>query len=287
MSLSLHYFIMVSLVYVLMGWALYLPYRLRQLHFLSVALAGLGAYVGGVGLVELGLTWPLAFAMAVLVAALIGFVASLALAEAATFTVVIVGLTALILVRSLVENLEVFGGSVGLFGLPTPSRGPLLAVGVGVTILAGLGVFAFDRSRAGRAASACHTDRRLAEAQGFSVRRLGMAVQTMSCALGGAAGFLYMSTFRNLHPGFFAFSFLGTVVTMFFLGGHETPIGIILSAPILWGLSFVVPEHLEPWRMVFYAGVLILVLVVRPEGLVTRRLVLAGLRQVLSRRGTK
>jgi len=44
-------------------------------------------------------------------------------------------------------------------------------------------------------------------------------------------------------------------------------------APILYGLPLLFPKEIQSWRMVIYGVILILVLVLKPEGFITRRFV--------------
>lgn len=280
-------FTYISIVYLLLGWALYLPYRLRQLHFLAVACSVVGAYVGAVAMLNFAVPWWLALPLVALIGALVGFLVSLIVAEAPTFTVVIVGLTALIIVRTIASNTPYLGSSLGLFGLPAVNRGALMVVAVGLALATILCMWLFERSTLGLAARAAYSSRGLVAAQGYSIPRLGRLLQTVSCGLGATAGFLYILPFRNLFPGFFDFGFLGTVVTMLFVGGHGTPYGLFISVPVLWGLSFVLPDSIENLRLVIYAVALIVVLVFRPEGLLTRRLVVRAVRRLSSGKGDR
>ena len=47
MSLPLYYFLTVTAINILMSWALYLPYRVAHLHFLTVANMAISGYLGG------------------------------------------------------------------------------------------------------------------------------------------------------------------------------------------------------------------------------------------------
>jgi branched-chain amino acid transport system permease protein len=97
-----------------------------------------------------------------------------------------------------------------------------------------------------------------------------MLLQTLSGALGGLAGVLYLYVTRSISPGFITFRNLGLFMTILFVGGYTTPWGALLAAPVLWGLPLILPEGLQPWKNVFYAFMLIVVLVVKPEGIITR-----------------
>ena len=63
-------------------------------------------------------------------------------------------------------------------------------------------------------------------------------------------------------------------MTMLFVGGRFTQWGVIISAPLLWSINVYMPESVQKLSNYIFAGLLIIVLMLRPEGLVTRKMVL-------------
>jgi branched-chain amino acid transport system permease protein len=122
----------------------------------------------------------------------------------------------------------------------------------------------------GRAASSVFVDRELALSLGVNIKRMGIFLQTASSALGGLAGVLYLYVTRSISPGFITFYNLGLFMTILFVGGYTTQWGVLIAAPILWGLPLIMPEALQSWKNVFYALILILILILKPEGIITR-----------------
>jgi len=57
------------------------------------------------------------------------------------------------------------------------------------------------------------------------------------------------------------------------VGGYATPWGALILAPILYGLPLLAPPAIQAWRIVIYGALLVVVLVLKPEGLITRRFV--------------
>jgi len=278
MSLSLYYFVNLTAVHILMTWSLYLPYRLRRLHFMVIANMGIAAYAAGYLTTVAG--WP--FGTILPLGALLGATTALLIvpvtADAPPFTVAIVGLTLISLTTLLIENSEIFGGTLGLFGIPSIHRDPsagrllLLAVTWLCVLAVAAGIAVFERSRWGIAASIAFVDRDLAESNAVNVRQLSFFVQLAGSTIAGIAGVLYAFTMRGLFPGFFSFRYLGVLMTILFVGGYTTPWGPFLVAPLVWGIPLLLPEGLQSWRIVLYAVALIAVLMLRPEGLVTRDL---------------
>ena len=294
MSGPLFYYLCFTAIFLLASWALYLPYRMGQLHFLAVANMVIAAYFaailsgaavsgspGGASAAfdaASGQHWPFAAVLiaATLLSALIGFLVSLVLGDALCFAVVIVGFTFMYLFKTIVENTGALGRTMGMFNVPriinsTQGNRILLVIIIyAIVILTGFLLRRFDKSSLGRSASVIFTDRDLARSLGIDVKKTGILLQTLSSALGGLAGVLYLYVTRSISPGFITFRNLGLFMTILFVGGYTTHWGALLAAPVLWGLPLILPEALQPWKNVFYACMLISIILIKPEGIITR-----------------
>jgi branched-chain amino acid transport system permease protein len=299
-SAPLFYYLCFTAIFLLASWALYLPYRMGQLHFLAVAAMVISAYFGAIlsGAAASGaqtqaplLHWPFFAALlaATALSALIGFLVSLAIGDAPCFSVVIVGFAFMYLFRTIAENTDALGRTMGMFNVPRivdSSQGNrifLTIVIYAVTLLTGFLIRRFDRSSLGRAASLIFVDRDLAVSLGVDIKKTGMILQTASSALGGLAGTLYLYVARSISPLFITFRNLGLFMTILFVGGYTTPWGALLAAPLLWGLPLILPEAMQPWKNVFYALALIFIILVKPEGIITRpvlRRIALGIRKL-------
>ena len=140
-------------------------------------------------------------------------------------------------------------------------------------LLVGFLIHRFDHSRLGRAASAVFVDKDLAASLGVDIKKLGMLVQTFCCTIAGGCGVLYGFIYKSFHLDFFTFHLVGIFMTVIFVGGYATQWGALLLTPILYGVPLLFPSAIQAWRIVIYGAMLILVLVLKPEGFVTRRLV--------------
>jgi branched-chain amino acid transport system permease protein len=114
-------------------------------------------------------------------------------------------------------------------------------------------------------------DKDLAVSLGIDIRRLGILLQTFSCTLAGGSGVLYGFIYRSFHLDFFTFHLVGIAMTIIFVGGYATMWGTVLAAPLLYGIPLLFPPEIASWRIVIYGALLILVLVLKPEGFITRR----------------
>ena len=279
MSLSLFYFFTVTAVHVLMGWSFYLPYRLQRLHFTSVANMAVSAYLCGYASIEWGISFVSLLVLGTLMGALTGYLVSYAIGDAPAFTTAIVGLALISLTKIAIENSAFLGGTLGLFGIPSVAADPsmsrfrIMAVAWGSVLLVGFALFRFERSRFGLAAATIFANRDLAGTLGIDIRALAITAQTGASAIGGLAGVIYAFTMRGLFPDYFTFRYVGILMTILFVGGHTVPWGVLIATPILWGAPLLLPESVQSWRVVLYAVTLVVVLLAKPEGLVTRRTV--------------
>jgi branched-chain amino acid transport system permease protein len=275
-ALELYYFLAIVAVNILMSWALYLPYRVGHLHFIVVANMALSGYTAAWMVMSLHIPFGWALIAGFLIAGIMGYLVSLFIGDAPTFAVVIVGFTFIFIIRTVVQNTPAFGGTMGLFGLPNIGGNPvthrwvILAILYGLMIVVGFFIYRFDHSRLGRAASAIFVDKDLASSLGINAKSIGMLLQTFSCALAGGVGVLYGFIYKSFHLDFFTFALVGIAMTVIFVGGYTTQWGTIVAAPILFGVPLFFPSWLQEWRIVIYGAALILVLVLKPEGFITR-----------------
>jgi branched-chain amino acid transport system permease protein len=278
-SLPLYYFLAITAVNILLSWTLYLPYRVAQLHFITVANMAISGYTAGYLVLTFHVPFGWALVLGFVLGGAIGFLVSLFIGDAPTFAVVIVGFAFIYITRTVIQNIPAVGGTMGMFGLPDIGGSPsihrfvIITVLYGLIVLVGFIIHRFDHSSLGRAASAVFVDKELALSLGVDIRKLGMLLQTFSCMVAGGSGVLYGFIFKSFDLGFFSFSLVGIAMTIIFVGGYATMWGTVLAAPVLYGVPLLFPPAVASWRIVIYGTLLILVLVVKPEGLITRRFV--------------
>ena len=270
MSTTLRYFIGFSLIYILMTWAIYLPYRVKDLHFLTVATMATTAYFSGVAAVNWNWPFYLVLLSGLLIGAIISYFISFVTGDVPTFTVVIVGITFIFIVKTVIENTDYLGGTMGFFGIPFLEH-PLLIMG-GVTLLVAYLLFMIDHSQLGRAASVIFADREMAYSLGINVKNIGRLFQTISGGIAGSAGVLYAYFTGSLFPDFFSFHLVGTLMTILFIGGYSTMWGVIFSALLLGGVPILLPSAVSSWKILIYGVLLVAVILIKPEGLITRKL---------------
>lgn len=192
------------------------------------------------------------------------------------------------IVRIIANNVAVTNGPRGVFSIPHPPPGPP-GIGLGpvhlqfslaplpyiyLVILACLGAVALlaalQRSRVGRAWMAIREDEDAAEVMGVPTYAMKLWAFAIGASTGGLAGALYASKAGYISPVNFELLVSILVLAAVVLGGMGSTPGVVLGA---FALAFL-PEYfreLERYRVLVFGAALVVLMVVRPQGLVPSR----------------
>ncbi len=156
------------------------------------------------------------------------------------------------------------GGSLGFGGVPTYTNLFWAWLWAGLTLVI---VYRLKASTHGRAFLSVREDEIAAEAMGIPTTSVKVRAFVLSAALAGIAGALFAHELgTTLNPKELGFQKSFEVVIMVVLGGMGSLSGAVLAAAVLTVLPEVLREFSE-YRMIVYALILILVMLVRPQGL--------------------
>jgi branched-chain amino acid transport system permease protein len=167
------------------------------------------------------------------------------------------------IIRVIFQNVEFLGGALGLNGIPayTTIFWVLALVAVSVFV-----VTCLVHSTYGRGFLATHDDEIASEAVGLNTTRYKIVAFVIGAFFAGTAGGLYGHFKMTITPTGFDFTKSIEIVVMVILGGMGNTVGVILAAILLTLL----PELLRPvaeYRMIIYSLMLIILMLVRPQGL--------------------
>jgi branched-chain amino acid transport system permease protein len=167
------------------------------------------------------------------------------------------------------------GGPSGLAGIPalplaglsfdTPWKLYLLIWPAVILILI-LSASIVD-SRIGRALRALHDSEAAAESLGVNTQRLKLLIFVWSALYASLAGSLFAHTMNFIAPSSFDIMFSIKLVTMVVVGGMASIWGSLLGA----GVLTVLPEVLvffHDFEVVIFGGILMVVMIFLPRGLV-------------------
>jgi len=192
--------------------------------------------------------------------------------------VVTIGLGEIVRIALVNDVWGLTGGSNGIFGIGRPVlfgtkvRKPdeFLYLIWGFVALT---VFLFHRleqSRFGRALTYLREDPVAAEGSGINTARYRLIAFGLGAAWAGMAGTLYASKMTIISPESFSFWESVVVFLMVILGGSGSIPGVIIGAVIV----VLMPEifrDLASARMLFFGLVMMVMMVIRPQGLLPLR----------------
>jgi branched-chain amino acid transport system permease protein len=208
------------------------------------------------------------------VAALAGFAVGLPSLRLAGdyLAVVTLGFNGIILV--LIQNSRALGGAQGMTGLPTLETydTPGRAFGWVATylLLGALLLRNLRHSRHGRAFQAVRDNEIAVRSLGIDTTRVKVTAFAIGAAYAGVAGGLFAHYRASIFPSVFDLPRSVELLAMVVLGGAGSLSGPMLAGAVLTAL----PEVLRPVadiRMVLYAVLLVVMMIVRPSGLLGAR----------------
>jgi branched-chain amino acid transport system permease protein len=124
------------------------------------------------------------------------------------------------------------------------------------------------QSGTGRALRAIHTSESAAGAMGVDVSRYKIMVFVYSAVLASLAGSLYAHYLNFINPSTFDLFFSIKLLIMISLGGMHNLWGAILGTGLITFLSNEWLQYFEEYEVIIYGGILLLVTIFLPDGLV-------------------
>ncbi len=166
-------------------------------------------------------------------------------------------------VRLIFDNLQFFGGSRGLSGIPMVTTFEMVVV---ICALAVLAMVLLIKSRHGRNMIAIREEELASQAIGINVFRYKMISFAISAGYAAIGGAIYAHYLGYLQPMMFQLIKSTELTIMVIFGGLGSIGGSVVGAFVL---TFI-PElfrAFSTWRLVVYGAVVILIMATRPQGL--------------------
>jgi branched-chain amino acid transport system permease protein len=176
--------------------------------------------------------------------------------------------------RIVATNLRITGGPNGIYGIDSPSlfgyeiSSPRAVYELGIAFFVLVLVFAIrlGQSRLGRAWTSIREDEDAAEAVGVPTLRVKLLAYVMGALIGGFGGSLFAARFGTIDPTGFTYLQSVTILIVVVLGGRGSIPGVILGAVIVAGLPEML-RFLNLWRIFAFAIGLVILMLLRPQGL--------------------
>jgi len=138
-----------------------------------------------------------------------------------------------------------------------------------VLVFCAVAIFVSQRlagSRVGRAWSAMREDELAAEAMGVSTVKYKLLAFAMGAAVGCLSGALFAVQIGSIAPASFTIIVSITALAVVIVGGMGSIPGVVVGTMLLIGLPGLLDEF-EEYRLLVYGAALIVVMIMRPQGL--------------------
>jgi branched-chain amino acid transport system permease protein len=288
------------LTYVMLGWGLNIVVGLAGLLDLGyVAFYAVGAYSYALLAQAFGLSFWVCLPLAGILAAFWGILLGFPVLRLRGDYLAIVTLAFGEIIRIVLLNwVRLTGGPNGIGGIPRPSF-----FGLPFSMDGGPGTFAgffglepspvhrviflyylilvlalltnwvslrIRRQPIGRAWEALREDEIACRALGINVTTTKLTAFALGAMFGGIAGAFFATRQGFISPESFTFIESAIILAIVVLGGLGSQIGVAVAALVMIG-GFEVFRDLEEWRMLVFGAAMVVIMVLRPRGLVGSR----------------
>ena len=265
-------------VNVVFAYGGFLPLAAGQLNLGLAGFAAIGAYASAYLSNVFKLPALLAIPCAAVVAGLVALLVAVPVLRTRGIYLALATFALGQIVQAIILNLQVVGGAAGYPVTEFIRLPPIAAVAVVVVLL----VWLLFGTRFGIAVTAVHDDEQVADLMGIDVRAFQIAAFVLGSMIAAVGGALYAHHFSFIEAQYFNISLSITIVLYVLLGGTQTVLGPLLGAAVFTLL----PELLRAsaqWRYITFAAALIVIMAVRPEGIITS----AQLRRLFGWKGSR
>lgn len=248
--------------------------------FGHAAFMAIGGYTASI--LTLNFSWPLPVALvaaAVTAAVAGGLVGWLALRLSLLYLAIIT-LVFSELVNVSVSQWTYVGGASGLFGMSGTTI-PMVLTCLGIVVVY---LIVLTRSRLGLAYAAIREDEQAAMASGIRITRVAVSAFATSAAVTGVAGALSAHQQLIISPSLFGPQQSLIIILYCVLGGVEYFWGAAVGAAVL-SLLPIYFSSLADWYDILYGLLFVVLMIVRPQGLIGRTRFFDGLLARLRRGG--
>jgi branched-chain amino acid transport system permease protein len=248
-----------------------------------VAFFAIGAYTWGTlnsPFFGLHYSYWLVAPLAILLAAMAGILLGIPVLKLRGDYLAIVTLGFGEIIGRLSNNLTTLtGGAVGIYGIGAPvffdfiTNRPLEQLVYLCLACCFIVAFATGRlrdSRTGRAWAAIREDEDVAAAMGVNTVYYKLLAFAIGAAVGGLGGTIFAAQVSAISPPNFVLDLSIRVVAIIIIGGMGTIPGVIMGAIVLAGIPEVL-RAIQEWRLVLYGALLVVMMVLRLEGLLPER----------------
>lgn len=257
--------LVILCINLIFAYGIFVSAAAGQINLGGAGFQAIGAYATGWLTSMMGLPVWFSIPAAAAISALIGFLIAFPVLRTRGVYLVLATFAFGEVVSGYLLQSSIFGGAMGMVVPEHISMWVLVACTLGVTLL----TFYLMATRLGLAMRSINDDEEATVVIGVNVRAVQVAAFTIGGAFTGLSGALYAHNYGFVEAQYFN-ALLSIYVLLFVLiGGSQTAWG-----PLAGSLFFtLLPELFRvggSWRYLIFGLLIIVMMVLRPEGIVTR-----------------
>ena len=253
---------------IIFAYSIYVSAATGQLNLGGAGFQAIGAYSCAILSEMFGLPIPILLILSTTVGAAVGFLIAFPILRTRGVYMVLATFAFAEIVAGIILNSTALGGATGLVLSAYIETGVIIWCALGVVVFC----FYLMSTRIGLAMRAVHDDEAVADLMGVNRRAVQIGAFAIGGALAGLSGGLYALYFGFVEAQYFN-AFLSIFVLLYVLiGGTQTAWGALIGASFFT----IIPEVLrmgEDWRFFIFGVIIVVMMILRPEGMVTRRAV--------------
>jgi len=246
---------------IVVAYSVFLPAASGQLNLGAAGFVAIGAYTSGYISTDLGAPMLVAILLGALVTGFVAFVISFPILRTRGVYMVLATFAFAEVVQGVFINLEIFGAAAGYPVAAFADLDVIVPLTIGVVVF----VFFLMTTRLGLSMRAVHDDEPVAALFGVHARFTQVTAFTLGGVVAGIGGAIWAHNFNYVEIQNFNILLSIFVLLYVLIGGTQTAFGPLVGAVFFT----LMPEALrvsEEWRFVFFGILIILMMVVRPEG---------------------
>lgn len=251
-------------VNVVFAYGAFLPLAAGQLNIGLAGFAAVGAYSSAYLSNIFGLDPVIAICIGGAAAGLLALVVAYPILQTRGIYLALATFALGQVVQATILNLEIVGGAAG-YPVAAYIRLPVV---ISFAMVIAAFVWLLFGTRFGLAVTAVRDDENVADLMGIEVRGVQTAAFAIGSAIAGIGGGIYGHHFSFIEAQYFSTGLSITIVLYVILGGTQTVTGPLVGAAIFTLLPEIFRASAH-WRYVLFAAGIIVLMALRPQGLVT------------------
>jgi len=256
-------------VFLVGALGLYLLMSAGQVSLGHAAMIGVTAYGAGVLAVNFGMPFWLSLPLTGAIGAVVGAIYCFLLGWRLGGFYLAIGTFAIgEMLINICLNVDYLGGAIGFSSIPLQTRWPVLLFVLPIIIFA---LWRIENSRFGLEFRAIRDNPVVAGSMGVNVAHTKLLAWTVAGFITGIAGCLHAHRVTVLTPTEFGIYTSVTILMAPLLGGLRSFWGTMLGGAVVYFGPWLTTTSEPRDRLMFYGALIVVLMIARPEGLLTRR----------------